>query len=741
MPTPDEWFQIYRGQQLALEKIAADVAKLVPAGGGGGGGGGDATIPFLKAIADKIHLVKVALGGSPDPSSTAPPPEVSGPRYDLVSALNEIQVNIGVDLARIASNAEIAGRHVGSALAGGEDIRRDRLATREESVAGAIDKVAAAIKPDPVGDDLRTQVAALTAQALRIDLAPGSLSPAEHRARAEQWRAEWSEGLAKLFGRGGEPGIAAKAITALVSPVIQTAASLASSVMAPLQVPFQKVLEAGIADLFKSIEAASKAHPDDPVQVALAGILSAHRLGQAAHGLASAVELHPLFHQLGFSHMAAAVTDLSGFAPMSQAALRPYIEAAIARPMRYTTNQQFTPYIPNENVLADHVRRRTLNLTDFDAWLSKLGYAETHRDRMIETVWRDPSLRDLALALDDVDVDERWLAPRVRTIGYDDADADQIFRGLLQRTQRGPRARVVSAAAAAAADGLMPIEDYEALLRGLGLRDAIVELELRAVRIKARADYQRQALATYRRQYVSGVIGRADYELSLHALGLTPDRVDLTLADADAQRAPKLQATEEAAIKEVMSQVRTHLVPRYRALFEDGLLSGEAYREVLERAGVAPGLAAQAVSLAQTQRDVELSRTGSKTADRTLAQILSDREDLAIVQYRRGQLDDARLRVALLAVGLTPERADVVVERERVLRLPVPSRPPPIAAEAVDRLTPEFRRRASIEDYRKFRIDEATLYDELVASGRTPEQADAEVGYEYARRPAPKAAG
>jgi hypothetical protein len=714
MPSADQWYQVYRGQQLALEKIAADVARLAAGGGGGGGAGGDGTIPFLRLIADEMTALRTSLitelGGTT--------PRLAA----IVQALKEIAADTAT--TNLLLSTEGADSQLG--------VIADALAAGTQ----ATDRVAAALAPDPVGADLAARVAALTAQALAIDLAPGSLSPAEHRAKAEEsWRV-LSEGFAKAFPRGGEPGLFAAAISSIVSPIIQSGAQLASSIIAPLQVPFRAILEAGIADLFKSITAASKATPDDPVQVALAGILSAHRLGQAAHGLASAVELHPLFHQLGFSHMAAAVTDLSGFAPLSQAALRPYIEAAIARPMRYTTNQQFTPYIPNENALADHVRRRTLNLTDYDAWLSKLGYAETHRDRMIETVWRDPSLRDLALALDDVDVDERWLAPRVRTIGYDDADADQIFRGLLQRTQRGPRARVVSAAAAAAADGLMPIEDYEALLRGLGLRDAIVELELRAVRIKARADYQRQALATYRRQYVAGVIGRADYELSLHVLGLPADRVDLTLADADAQRAPKLQATEEAAIKEVMSQVRTHLVPRYRALFEDGLLSAEAYREVLERAGVAPGLAEQAVSLARTQRDVELSRTGSKAADRTLAQILSDREDLAIVQYRRGQLDDARLRVALLAVGLTSERADVVVERERVLRLPVPSRPPPVAAEAVDRLTPEFRRRASIEDYRKFRIDEATLYDELVDAGRTPEQADAEVGYEYARRPA-----
>jgi hypothetical protein len=716
MPTPDQWYQVYRGQQLALEKIAADVARLAAGGGGGAAGGGDGTIPFLRLIADEITALRTSLitelGGT-TPSLAA-----------IVQALKEIATDTATTNLLLSTE--------------GADSQLGVIAAALEAGTQATDRVAAALVGDPVAADAALDADRALAQLLAPFLKPGSKTPAEEWAASFKYSTGFWSVIDKILPVGADSNALAAGIEALLKPLITTAAGVAKSAMAPFEAPFRAILQAGIDDLLGEIAKAAAANPNAPVKVALAGILAAHRLGHGAHSLSIVAESHPLFHALGFSQLSAAVVDLSGFAPMSQAALRPYIEAAIARPMRYATNQQFMPYIPNENVLADHVRRRTLTLTDFDAWLSKLGYAEGHRDRMIETVWRDPSLRDLALALDDVDVDERWLAPRVRTIGYDDADADQIFRGLLQRTQRGPRARVVSAAAAAATDGLMPIEDYEALLRGLGLRDAIVELELRAVRIKARADYQRQALATYRRQYVAGVIGRADYELSLHALGLTTDRVDLTLADADAQRAPKLQATEEAAIKEIMSQVRTHLVPRYRALFEDGLLSAEAYREVLERAGVAPGLAEQAVSLARTQRDVELSRTGSKTADRTLAQILSDREDLAIVQYRRDQLDDAGLRVALLAVGLTPERADVVVERERVLRLPVPSRPPPIAAEAVDRLTPEFRRRASIEDYRKFRIDEAALYDELVAAGRTPEQADAEVGYEYARRPTPK---
>jgi len=715
MPTPNEWFAVYRGQQLALEKIAADVRKLADGGGGGAGGGGDGTIPFLRHIADQID----ALG------------------LQLAESLGLAAEAIGDNVLALADGASSAAAFTAAALAGSENVTVEQRIPREDSVAGAIDRLAASITSDPAGDAAAEDANLKLARLLAPFLVPGSKTAAEEWADGTRsWANFWRE-LSKLVGTSGAPATVVAALEKLVSPIIQNGAAIASSLVAPLQVPFREILQAGITDLLKSLADASKAHPNDPTQVALAGILSAHRLGQAAHGLAAAVEMHPLFHQLGFSHMAAAVVDLSGFAPMSQAALRPHIEAAIARPLRWHTNAVYAPNIPSENALADHVRRRTLNLTDYDRWLSFHGYDEEHRDRYIETVWRDPTIRDLALALEDAKIDEGWLLRRVRTAGYDNEDADQITRGLLQRANKASRERLRASASGAYAEGTISGDEYETLLADVGLSADAVRWERRAAELQRRRDAVKDALATYRRQYTSDQITRDDYELALDVLGVDPERRAAIVADADSTRAPRVQREEEAKLTAALSELRRELVPRYRALFFSGALSADEYQRTLEEAGIAPAVAAQAASLDAARIRSAAAETGSAVAERQLAALLRDRQELAVQQYRRGLLTDDQLAAALLAAQRPADQVDVVVERERLLRLPILARPPAIPAEAADRLTPEFRRRAAVLDFRAGLLSVGELVAALVATGRTQAQAEAQADFELARLPLP----
>jgi hypothetical protein len=187
-----------------------------------------------------------------------------------------------------------------------------------------------------------------------------------------------------------------------------------------------------------------------------------------------------------------------------------------------------------------------------------------------------------------------------------------------------------------------------------------------------------------------------------------------------------------------MTQVRAQLVPRYRALFNLGIITGEEYQRTLEQAGIAPGLAAQAVSLDAAKLRAQAIKTGNVDVERALDRLLADRQQLAIIQFRKGIIEAGGLRAGLIAAGLPDARADVVVAREQAMRLPavrsiIP--PPPAAADAIAQ---GFRRRTAVEEYRRGNIDEDTLYDALLAAGRTPEQAAAEVDYEYLRRPEPQ---
>jgi hypothetical protein len=160
---------------------------------------------------------------------------------------------------------------------------------------------------------------------------------------------------------------------------------------------------------------------------------------------------------------------------------------------------------------------------------------------------------------------------------------------------------------------------------------------------------------------------------------------------------------------------------------------------MLEAAGLTPAVAAQAVSLDAARLRAAAAATGSAAAERQLAELLRERQDLAVQQYRRGLLDDDKLAAALLAAGRPADQADAVVAQERLLRVPILARPPAIPAEAIDRLTPEFTRRAAILDFRAGLLTPDALVVALIATGYTAAQAEAATDYELARLPAPKA--
>ncbi len=736
MPSIDEWFAVYQGQRAALEAIAAETAAItaaLQAQAGAGDGAADVAALAAKVEALRIQVTALAAAGQPDWAQLL---------ADLTTAVEEVGSLPGSVVAAAAAP-----------IAASTNLQTLELAERLKAIEAALRAALGAEKPG--GASSLSLIAPILAS-LRIDagVVKGmAAAAAETATLATPWGRALAIGSQIATIASMLLAIAPALATALVPDAMQRwgpwmrehigeflegIEAGSRGVMSAVEGPFERMFLAAQADLTATLAANAPANITQAGDVAAKALLRAYHYGQAAQLLASAVEAFAPLKIFGFGQMAAVLADMSQFKPLVEIASRPRLVAAIARPLHWAANADHRPELPDPRDLVRFVQKRRLDVESYGGMLALHGYTETDIDAYTATVYRDFTIRDLALALEDVSVDEAWLVPRVRTIGYSDDDADHVAGALLQRARRGPRGRVQTAAAAAAKDGLLPIAEYESVLRGLGLRDEVIALELQAARLAERADYQRQALATYRRQYTNDVIGRGDYQVALVTLGIPPARLELELADADAARLPRIQAAEEAAVREVMTQVRTQLVPRYRALYQMGAISGEEYQRTLEQAGIAPGLAAQAVSLDAAKLRAQAVKTGNVEAEAALDRLLAERQQLAIVQFRRGIIEAGGLRAALVAAGLSGERADVLVAREQTLRLPPAGREIPAPPAARDTITQGLRRRAAIEAYRHGRLDEEQLYDQLVDAGRTPDQAEAEVGYEIERRPAPK---
>ncbi len=524
-----------------------------------------------------------------------------------------------------------------------------------------------------------------------------------------------------------------------VTKAIEKGIKFADPLLRILEVPFSAIVSAALKEFTDAFTENKPANPYAARELVTKGITQAYKMGEAAHILSASAELFQPLKQMGFPQLAAALGDLSGFKEISSTLSRALITASITRPLRWWGNVEFRPEILAVRDLVELVGKRELSLTDFAQVLYQHGHTREDVDLLTKAVWREPTIRDLAIAIEDTSVPDDWLLERVRRAGYEDADAEQLTRSLIQRSLKAARGRVISAALASVTDGLLDTESYRTILESLSLRQDEIDLQIRTAEIAARRDTVNTAIATYKRMYVNGPIERSDFTLALTVLGVNPDRVELIALDADAQRAPKIAREEDAKIKEAVREIQRELVPRYRRLYELGVIDDAAYEAILVEAGISPQVAAQAVLLDRQKRQIVLQTATASALERETAQLVSETETALRLQFRKGLLDEAQLRNSLHDLGYGDEKVRVIVEQERARLAPTPSKTISAPEEAKARVLRDLAVQTALNDFRKGRIEALDLYDELVAQGMTEDEALARVNLEISRLPVPTA--
>ncbi len=601
----------------------------------------------------------------------------------IITRLGDDRKEISKDLATIAlvlsDESPTGGMHVIKEAVTAQTAALTQLATVVAAAAGGgggastaglvefLAKLFAGTDPT-VGDAVSKFIAGL-ADLFVPSAEAAELPPAGTKLTPQQFFEAVRQGVLDFTHSGWM-----KAARGVITTTVQVGSEIAEAALDPLGEIFEGITTEGVNSVIAGM-ASDFADENKSVRDRAMGALTrAYKLGQKAHFLAAAVEAcHPL-HEFGLSNAAAAITDLAGFQPISQAVFRPHLEATITRPMRWQTNAQFRPEIANVNALSDFVRRRTMSVDELRDVLPLHGFDDDTCDRYVETVWRDPTIRDLAIALEDTTVDHDWLRDRVRTAGYDDADADRLTAALFQRSTRGIRDRVRSAAVSAYADGTTARHELEATLDTLGYTAQARALELVTADIQRRRDLVKDGLATYRREYVNDVIDEPDYRLAITALGVDPERIELIVADANATRAPHIAAEEAAQIKAAIREVQTQLVPKARALFELGQISEGQYGQYLIDAGISMPVAAQAVALDVARRNAVLNQHVAGDVQTAIDAVIQDQRDLLTERYRKDLLTEANYRSGLLTSGLARDLVDVMVARENVRKVPAPKR-------------------------------------------------------------------
>jgi len=432
-------------------------------------------------------------------------------------------------------------------------------------------------------------------------------------------------GWLKLFAKGGVEWLPAIAVILQYAPDViknfipqqirnvildqvgtafDDAMTSAQSIAHVLERPFEAIMTEALAEFRTTLTAGGPADPLTAPDRAVNLLLVAHKFGLAAHGIAAAAEMITPLKALGFKEAAAALVDLAGFRPISQAVAQSFIGGSITRPMHYWANAYFMPEIPALRDLQLFVQRRLMDIPTYRGMLQLHGMRPQDQDLFEGAVYREATIRDLALALQDTTTDLNWLTESVKKAGYSDDDADRLARSLQQRAQTSARTRVITSATTLYQNGLLTDEDLTATLKGLQLPDDQIALEIQAARFKQLQDAATDAQATYKKQFINGVIDEGDYRLALSALGLSPGRAAVIVADVIAQKTPKIQREAEAAVKEAEAAIRTNLLPRYKQLYLNNQVTRQQYIDTLTAAGVTPEMAAQIVSLDDLRRGI-----------------------------------------------------------------------------------------------------------------------------------------
>ncbi len=544
----------------------------------------------------------------------------------------------------------------------------------------------------------------------------------------------WVETTSKNMADSQKQGVLHRIELSLAN-IISKGTDISEPVLDTLAAPFRVVTEEALKRFRAALNENSPADPSKVTHVAATALTEAYQFGQRAHYMAVAAEIFPWFRFLGLPQMAAALGDLSGFRTVSQLVATSTLGGSITRPMRWANNDIFAPEILTIRDLYSLVHQRVIEIPRFVRGLQQQGFNEESVGAIVKGVWRQPTVRDLALAIEDTTVDESWLRERVRKAGYEDADADQLTSSLVQRALKAARGRVISAALANVTDGLLDTESYRTILESLQLRQDEIELQIRTAEISARRDTVNTAIGTYKRQYLNDVIDRNDFVLTLTALGVNPDRVDLIALDADAQRAPKIAREEEAKLKAAVREIQTELVPRYRRLYELGVIDEVAYENILIEAGISTQVAAQAVLLDKQKRRIVTTTAQATALERETARLVAETEEALRLQYRKGLIDETQLKNSLLDLGYTEGKAQIILNQERARIAPPPGKTIEAPAEAKARVLRDLAVQTALNDFRKGRIEVVDLYDELVAQGETEDEALARVNLEISRLP------
>lgn len=522
------------------------------------------------------------------------------------------------------------------------------------------------------------------------------------------------EGLVRAFGPS------AGAVNYLENKgamILDEAVKFSEGALSKLHAPALALADSIVQGVHEKLSANAPATPKNSRQRALDALGIQIGLGVDAHLIALAIEAVPYLKHIGFPQLAAFLCDGAGFQHVANAVVGSYIDAGVTMPGRQDAMAAMTPNYPYASSLEDLVRKRVVGLDTYRQGLQVAGFSGDWAAVYEQAVYRDPTMRDLALTLDDVSIDRAWLLQAVRRAGYSDEDADRVQGALLRRTTKTSRGKLTSAAADGVKRGFISPAEADTYMEQAGLLPDARTIEITAAQLSGRLDLINDTITAYTAECVGGVISVDDYQTLLIALGVDPSRIEVLVLGVEAKRGVKHLVDETTAAQAAIREAQRYLIPLYRDLFRSGVMTADTLNAALVAVGLTATLAGSIVSLEQQRVQAGVVTQAQKDQLIVNARIRAEQKNAADINLKSGVISLSQYTSTLVEIGFTPDEAAALTLEQRVRLSDAALVSVQLSDEAIARGASDSQRRYLTTLYREGKIDDGAFLSGLIAAG------------------------
>jgi len=319
---------------------------------------------------------------------------------------------------------------------------------------------------------------------------------------------------------------------------------------------FDQVVTPAIGSLFTWAESIGEVNPSSGRNqaAALAKVAGFTMGGLTAMTVAGEL-LHPL-KNMGLGNIAAMLYDFINYKVLTAAFMGVLALVYVQKPLTYYYNRIARPNIPNEQHLGAMLEQRIIPSAEYRENMTWAGYPDAWIEKIEGALYRPMTpymLRSLAEA---GLLDDSLLEHALNQAGYDDTSKPYIKRMMANLASTALAAVSSSTAMTRYQEGF---DDETALrknLSALGIADSMLDRYAFAAQLKYLYDYQSDLKVYYIDLYHRREIEEPELRTSLVSVGLSPERLDLVVAQQKVKRLAPSRPAEDPAVSVQLDTIR-----------------------------------------------------------------------------------------------------------------------------------------------------------------------------------------